>query len=46
MSTHVILSAAKNLPMAFPTSQFPEIFRCAQNDMPERLFHGMHAMNI
>ncbi len=41
VSTHVILSVAKNRPLAFPIRQFPGILRYAQNDMSEGLFHGM-----
>ncbi|HET9918427.1 MAG TPA: hypothetical protein VFQ30_01200 [Ktedonobacteraceae bacterium] len=36
----VILSAAKNLWQPPGRDREREILRCAQNDMPEALFHG------
>ena len=39
--SHVILSAAKNLKRATDHYGSREILRCAQNDMPKPLFHGV-----
>ena len=40
MLSPVILSAAKNLQVAFQTRRWPEILRCAQNDTASSVSHS------